>query len=61
MYTALLFWISGILFTYGFNIKMLEDSNSSTKTKLLFALSIHLWVLWPVLLGDSINRALEKE
>jgi len=61
MYTAILFWISGILFTYGFNNKMFVVSDSSTKAKLWFALSIHLWLLWPVLLGDGLRKVLDKD
>jgi hypothetical protein len=61
MYTAILFWISGILFTYGFFQKMFEDSNSTTQTKLWFALSVHLLFAWPYLLGDGIRRSLDKE
>jgi len=60
MYSAILIWIVGILFTYGFNVKMLEDANVSRKNKILFALSIYLWIGWPVLLGDSMRRIFDK-
>lgn len=60
MYSAILIWIIGILFTYGFNVKMFEDCNTSKKDKMFFALSIHLWLGWPILLGDSTRRALDK-
>jgi hypothetical protein len=61
MYEAILFWISGILFTYGFNDKMFQDHEVSKKDKIAFALSFHLWFLWPLLLGDNIRRALDKD
>ena len=60
MYSAISIWIIGILFTYGFNVKMLEDGNVPKRTKVLFALSIQLWLGWPVLLGDGIRRILDK-
>jgi hypothetical protein len=60
MYTAILFWISGILFTYGFNDKMFQDHEVSKKDRIAFALSFHLLFLWPLLLGDNIRRILEK-
>jgi hypothetical protein len=45
MYTAILFWVAGILFTYGFNDKMFQDHEVSKKDKIAFALSFHLWFL----------------
>lgn len=60
MYFAILFWTSGILFTYGFSDKMFQDHEVSKKDKIAFALSFHLWFLWPLLLGDNIRRVLEK-
>lgn len=60
MYSAILIWIIGILFTYGFNVKMFEDFDTPKKDKIWFALSFHLWLGWPVLLGDGIRRVLEK-
>ena len=61
MYVAILFWFSGILFTYGFNDKMFQDQYVSKKTKIEFALSLHLLFLWPLLLGDNIRRVLDKD
>lgn len=61
MYLPILFWVSGILFTYGFNCKMFEDHDVKKRDRLGFALSLHLWFLWPVLLGDAIRRTLDKE
>lgn len=60
MYESLLFWISGILFTYGFNDKFFHDHERSRKNRITFALSFHLWFLWPLLLGDNIRRVLDK-
>jgi len=60
MYTAILIWIIGILFTYGFNDKMFQDHEISKKDKISFALSFRLWFLWPLLLGDNLRRVLEK-
>lgn len=60
MYIAALFWVSGILFTYGFNDKMFKDHNVDKKSKIAFALSLQLWFLWPLLLGDNIRRVLDK-
>lgn len=60
MYTAILFWISGILFTYGFNDKMFQDHVVSKRDRISFALSFHLLLLWPLLLGDNIRRILDK-
>lgn len=60
MYTTILIWLIGILFTYGFNDKMFQDHEVSKKDKISFALSFHLWFLWPFLLGDNLRRVLEK-
>jgi len=60
VYTAILIWIIGILFTYGFNAKMFQYHDTRKKDKIAFALSFHLWFLWPLLLGDNIRRVLEK-
>jgi len=61
MYLAGVFWLSGILFTYGFNMKMFEEHECTFKTKALFAFSVHLWLAWPLLLGDGLRRVLDKE
>lgn len=61
MYTAILFWISGMLFTYGFNDKMFQDHEVSKKDKIAFALSFRLWFAWPLLLGDNLRRTIDKE
>jgi hypothetical protein len=60
-YTAILFWFCGMLFTYGFNYKMFQDHNICKKDKIVFALSFHLWFLWPLLLGDKLRRVIDKE
>lgn len=61
MYAAILFWFSGMLFTYGFNDKMFQDHGVSKKDKVAFALSFRLWFAWPLLLGDNLRRAIDKE
>lgn len=61
MYSAILIWIIGILVTYGFNVKMFEDFDTPKKDRIWFALSLHLWFCWPVLLGDGIRRVLDKK
>ena len=61
MYIAILFWVSGILFTYGFNDKMFRDHDSTFRIKILFAFSAQLWFAWPLLLGDSLRRVLDKK
>ncbi len=61
MYLAItLFWVSGILFTYGFNQKTFEDLDIKKYDRLLFALSFRLWFLWPFVLGNTIRRRLDK-
>ena len=61
MYSIIAIWVIGVLFTYGINMKTLEDLNAPLRTKIRFALSIHLWLGWPILLGDGIRRLLDKD
>jgi len=39
---------------------MFKDHEVSKKDRIAFALSFHLLILWPLLLGDNIRRILEK-
>ena len=61
MYIPIIFWIIGILFTYGFSYKTFDESDITARTKVSFALSAHLWFAWPFILGDDIRRVLDKD
>ncbi len=63
MYTAILFWFSGILLTYGFNYKSLcpDDSSFRHKFDVICSLSFYYLIAWPFFLGDSLRKVLDKD
>lgn len=63
MYTILVFWFSGILFTLGFNYKMVCPDNISFRHKLdaIADLFFYYLIAWPFFLGSDIRTILEKE
>jgi hypothetical protein len=57
MYTAILFWFSGILLTIGLNYKVVcpDGSSFSHKIDIMLTLSFYYLLAWPFFLGDSIR------
>lgn len=62
MYIAIIFWVSGILLTFGFNYKALcpDDSSFSRKLDVISSLFIYYLIAWPFFLGDSIRKVLDE-
>jgi hypothetical protein len=62
MYTALLFWLSGILLTLGFNYQLIcpEDASFRHKVDVIGGLAVYYVVAWPFFLGADLRAMLEK-